>query len=271
MWLLERDVDRPPSLWALGLALGLAGMARAQVAPAVAILTWAALLRTPRWQDAWKLWPLPALTALTLALNQHWYGHPLGPWPRLLALQPASHMVSGSLNSQPWVGVLGLLVSANRGVLVFSPIVLVAAAGIWAMRGRSAAASTLRWQGAAALALFATYASFSVWWAGYTYGPRYVLDVLPMVVPLAAAGTARLWHRWLFRAIAIPLLAWSIAVSAIGAFCYTAVMWNSDPDDVDLRHERIWDWHDFEIGTCYYAGWHADNFTLFDRRAFRRP
>jgi hypothetical protein len=188
----------------------------------------------------------------------------------MLATMPESHLVGGTISREPWVGMLGLLVSPNRGLLVFSPIVIVAAAGVWTLHGASDSARTLRWLGAAALALFATYGSFSVWWAGYSYGPRYLLDALPMVVPFAAAGTAVIWRRPLLRLLAIPLLVWSIGVSAVGAFCYSATMWNADPEDVDQHHERLWDWRDFEITTCADAGLHADNFTLFDRRAFRQ-
>ncbi|MEI6667064.1 MAG: hypothetical protein WCP29_02830 [Acidobacteriota bacterium] len=271
VWLLDRDADSPVRLWAIGLALGLAGMARAQVAPAIAILALAAIVRTGNWRRAAGLWPLAAAAAGTAVLGIAWYGHPLGPRLEMLATMPESHMVAGTLSREPWVGAWGLLASPNRGLLVFSPAVIVVAAGWAALRGASQEARGLRWIGAAAVAQFATYAAFSVWWAGYTYGPRYLLDLLPMLVPFAAVGTAWVWGRRRLRAVATALLAWSIAVSAVGAFCYSATTWNTDPEDVDLQHERIWDWRDSEIARCVAAGWHADNFTLFDRSAVRQP
>ena len=270
VWLLDRDTDRAPRLWALGLALGLAGMARAQVTPAIAVLALAAIARTGDWRRAAGLWPLAAAAAVTAVLGIVWYGHPLGPRLEMLATMPESHLVAGTLSREPWIGFLGLLISPNRGLLVFSPVVIVAAAGLSALRGGGRPASALRWYGAAAAVQFATYGAFSVWWAGYSYGPRYVLDVLPMLVPFAALGTAVICRRPALRRVAVALMAWSIAVSAVGAFCYSATMWNSDGDDVDQHHERLWDWRDFEIAHCLKAGLHRENFALFDRSAFRR-
>jgi len=270
VWLLDRDPDRPPRLWVLGVALGLAGMARAQVSPAIAVLALAGLARSARWRDALGLWTLAAAACVTVALGIAWFGHPMGPWPDLLAMNLDAHAVTGTLSREPWIGALGLLISPNRGLLVFSPIVIIAVAGVSAGRGGGAAARTLRWYGTAAVAQFATYSLFSVWWAGYSYGPRYVLDVLPMLVPFAAVGTAVVCRRATLRVLAMLLLAWSIAVSALGAFCYSATIWNTDPEDVDQRHERLWDWSDLEIASCLEAGPHPDNFTLFDRSAIRQ-
>lgn len=270
VWLLDRDTDSPLPLWVLGLALGLAGMARAQVTPAIAVLVLAAIARTANWRHAGGLWTLVAAAGATAALGIAWYGHPLGPRLDMLATMPESHLVAGTLSREPWIGMLGLLVSPNRGLLVFSPIVIVAAAGLSAVRGRGWPARALRWYGVAAAVQCVTYGAFSVWWAGYSYGPRYLLDVLPMLVPFAAAGTAVICRRPLLRLVAVPLLAWSIAVSAIGAFCYSATMWNAEPEDVDQHHERLWDWRDFEIAHCLGEGLHRENFALFDRSAFRQ-
>ena len=274
VWLLERQPDQPPPLWALGLALGLAGMARAQITPAIAVLAVAAVWRTRSWRSVVGLWPLAACALGTAALGVLWFGHPLGPRLAMLSDMPQTHMVPGTISREPWVGALGLLVSPNRGILIFSPVVLVAFAGVFRIGRAGTGRSALRWYGAAALAQYLTYSAFSVWWAGYTYGPRYMLDLLPMLVPLAAVGLSWLAARRAWRWVLTALLAWSIAVSAIGAFCYSAGVWNpgiEDPDDVDLKHERLWDWHDLEIVTAVKSGWHGDNFQLFDRTALRRP
>jgi hypothetical protein len=271
VWMLDRDPDATPPLALIGLVLGLAGAARAQVTPAIAVLALAAIVGSGSWRRAAGLWTLAAFALGTAALGMVWYGHPLGPRLAMLATMPESHMVTGTISHQPWIGMLGLLVSPNRGIFIFSPVVVVALIGLSASRGTGAPGRALRWFGAAALVQFTVYGSFSVWWAGYSYGPRYLLDLLPMLVPFAAIGIDRIClHRW-SRVAAAMLLAWSIGISAVGAFYYQAETWNSTPEDVDERHERLWDWRDLEIRACLDAGLNPDNFTLFDRRAFRQP
>jgi hypothetical protein len=42
----------------------------------------------------------------------------------------------------------------------------------------------------------------------------------------------------------------SVLVEAVGAFYYPSprvVDWNTSPADVDLAHERLWDWRDPQL------------------------
>ena len=64
------------------------------------------------------------------------------------------------------------------------------------------------------------YGSYTVWWGGHTYGPRYMLDVLPLLVPVAAAFVSSLRLTPVKRAIAGAALVWSVIVAATGAFEY---------------------------------------------------
>ena len=74
---------------------------------------------------------------------------------------------------------------------------------------------------AAAAAQLLLYGSYSVWWGGYTYGPRYLLDLLPPLVPAAALAMSRIaTGHYAVRTAAAAALAWSIVTSATGAFCY---------------------------------------------------
>jgi hypothetical protein len=73
-----------------------------------------------------------------------------------------------------------------------------------------------------------------------------------------------------WRAAACATLAWSMAIAATGAFVYPHDAWNSDPDDVDTHHERLWALWDAQIQRCWKAGLSPQNFALFDRAAVRR-
>ena len=110
----------------------------------------------------------------------------------------------------------------------------------------------LLWCLAAALAQFLFYGSDSVWWGGHTYGPRYMLDVLPLLVPLAIEGATRVRTPAL-RSLTAAVLTWS-AITAAPAFVYPHERWNGTPLDVDRHHERLWDWSDPQILRCWRSG-----------------
>ena len=243
------------------LLLGMAGAARPQLAPAVAVLALSILVRRGRRADVLALVPLAAFTATAIALNVTWFGHPLGTAPRLEALHINVHGVSGSLGN-PLIGLAGLLVSPSRGLLVFSPIVAIALAA-WPAILRGSWRDDLRWCCTAALVELACYASYSVWWGGHTYGPRYVIDIIPLLVPLAAVGLPWCLGAPWRKTVALAALVWSILVAGTGAVVYPNDQWNTSPAEVDVNHERLWDWRDPQVVRCWKAGPSPSNFSLF--------
>jgi hypothetical protein len=265
--LSERDATLFRALGA-GLCLGLAGWARPQLAPAIVVLTASMMWRWRGHGFAGAI-PVAVIGALAIAINVSWFGHPLGAVPYLEGLHSTVHGTSRSVTRQPWMSAAGLLVSPSRGLLIFSPIVAFAAAGLTAVR-REGWTSDLRWCAAAAAAQFLTYSMYEVWWGGHTFGPRYALDTFPMLVPLAAAGFQWITARRLTSGLAVAALAWSICATAVGAFVYPTEAWNSHPTDVDRDHARLWQWTDSQLARAAHAGWNPNNFALFSRAAFRR-
>ncbi|MBA3231759.1 MAG: hypothetical protein H0T05_02965 [Acidobacteria bacterium] len=248
----------------LGIGLALAGSSRMQLAPAILVILAGIAVRAGWRHGLISASIVAAGAAAMIRVNVIWFGNPLGAAPLLEALHDSVHDVSRSFTLSP-VGLAGLLVSPSRGLLTFSPIVLVT---LWS--GRALLAATwrdpLRWCLAAAAAQYLLYASYSVWWAGHTYGPRYMLDVLPLIAPLAAAGLLRI-RRPAVTTLAIAALAWSIVVAGTGAFCFPNDRWNTDPLDVDRHHERLWDWSDPQVVRCWQRGPSPQNFSLFERGA----
>lgn len=251
------------------LALALAGAARPQLAPAIAVLTagmW--------WRWGWRrvvvaCGVMAAATAPLLYLNWRWFGHPLGPLPLLEQVNSDIHGTGATFAVRPeaW---LGLLLSPSRGLVVFSPVVLLAVAAwrrTWAERRQTA----LPWCALAIAAQYVLYASYSVWWGGHTYGPRYLLDVLPLATPLAATTVSTMRARSLSTMAATVALAWSVCVAATGAFCYPHDAWNTDPRDVDRDHRRLWSVSDNQISRCWRTGPSPQNFGLWTRDSLRRP
>ena len=250
------------------LLLGLAAAARPHLAPAVGILAISIGTRRRRAADLLSLLPLLGVACAMAVVNVRWFGHPLGALPRLQSALSV-HAVTGTL-ANPLAGAAGLLVSPSRGLLVFSPIVLVVLGSIRQV-ARETWRGDLRWWAVAAGAQLGFYACYSMWWGGHTYGPRYCLDLLPLLVPLAAAGLPWVLARRWRRHVAAAALAWSIVLAATGAFVYPHERWNTDPEDVDRQHDRLWQWNDSQFVRCWKSGWSPQNFSLFDRAAVRRP
>ena len=112
---------------------------------------------------------------------------------------------------------------------------------------------------------------YAVWWGGHTFGPRYALDVMPALVPLAAAGMPTIAARPLLRRVAIGCLVWSVAVAGLGAFVYPAERWNTSPRNVDRNHDRLWDWQDSQLLRCVSTAWSPQNYSFAAPDAFRQP
>ena len=252
------------ALTGAGLALALA--ARPQLAPAVAVML-AGFAWRHRLAAAYAAAIVVAAGAALVFVNLRWFGNPMGALPLLTAANADIH-ATGATFTAGYDGYAGLLVSPSRGILIFSPVVLVAVAGVRAaLRGGARHAEF--WCLAAAAAQFVLYGSYSVWWGGHTFGPRYMTDVLPLLVPMAALALSTR-HSRAWNGVAAAALAWSIAVAATGAFCYPNDAWNTSPTDVDRDHARLWSISDNQIRRCWKGGPSPQNFRLVNRAAFRQ-
>ena len=253
-----------------GVGLALACMCRLQVLPMAGLMLLWFAVRAGLINALIAGGIVVAAVAALFAAQYHWFGDALGGFAAMLRaeLTPAEHGVTSSFSSQPWMGALGLLASPSRGLLVFSPVFALVFVG--APRSiREFRDLRLGWLLAASAALFLEYASYSVWWGGFTVGPRYMMDLLVPLTPAAALGVeaalARPWSRWLAGAA----LAWSIVVSATGAYMYPNDQWNTSPESVDTHHARLWDWRDPQIVRAWRRGPSPQDFDLFTRAAVR--
>jgi len=94
----------------------------------------------------------------------------------------------------PWEGLVGLLVSSGKGLLFYSPAVLLGLAAWPALRRRSPA---LAWSLAgAALLRLGFVAARSDWHGGFALGPRLLVTLVPFLLLPVAAWLAERPERW---------------------------------------------------------------------------
>ncbi len=253
---------------AAGLAL--AGSARMQVAPMVAVFAlW--IISRVGWRRAVVPTGLIALAAgVEVWRNLRWFSHVLGATPWIESLHPQLHSVPGPLAESPLWNALGLLISPSRGLFIYSPVVLTAVTALVVVFAQRRAARDLRWFALAAGVQFVVYSCYSVWWGGHTFGPRYLMDILIPLAPFGAVWASMAAGVRPARWVGGLLLLVSIAVSCLGAFVYPHERWNTYPVNIDHQHGRLWDWRDSQIYRAYRSGPSPQNFNIFNRTAVRR-
>ncbi|MFN8522318.1 MAG: hypothetical protein U0821_04340 [Chloroflexota bacterium] len=117
-----------------------------------------------------------------------------------------------------WAGVPGLLVSPARGLLVFAPFFLFLPAGLM-QRVRTADSRPLALALSAAVVAQVLLYSQADWRAGVSWGPRWMTDLLSILVWLLAP--APLVLRPIARRLLVAAIAASIGIQTVGAFRYT--------------------------------------------------
>ncbi len=145
-------------------------------------------------------------------------------------------------------GLYGTLLSPSRGLLVFSPFLIVVAAAclghLRALAGDRLFRLAAVWSGLQLLAI----ATKGVWWGGHSYGPRLLAEVM---LP-AALVSCLVWRRLerpprprariLFAGAYLACgLAAVYVHSYQGLFNHHAHRWNWMPD-VDRHPQLLFDW-----------------------------
>ena len=242
---------RPGMAIGLGAVLGAALVCRPTDVVFVAAIALWCLVRWRRW--AALAWPAlgGALVLLPFLLISYWQ---YGTW------LPAYYLPS-RLSDPRHYGFfesLGVnMISPSRGLLIYDPILVVAVVGgVLALRRRTFTAfqAALWVTVLGQWIVIARYGSTG----GYTYGPRLMLDVVPILMVLAApvlhtwvnAPRRARWRGW--GLVLTAMLLFSLAVHSAGAGLAAGQCWNVQPTSVDQQPERVWDWSDPQFLRPYF-------------------
>ena len=230
------------------LGLCLLGMFVSRASTAVPI---AVVVVTVGWAYRRHFWPMALVAGGGLVLfgvfSWGTYGLPIPPYYLPISLGGLQGFSEGSrheLASPWWAVVYGLLFSPSRGAFIFSPMLLAVVAAVAGQKrpwwARPLVGTALAW---IALHLF-TVMRFHMWWGGFGFGPRLLVEIMPPLFWLAVMVWPTSPHapnRWLpvaFGVLAVPAL---LIHSGAGLFNKYAVYWNSDPRPL-VTPRMVLDW-----------------------------
>jgi len=156
--------------------------------------------------------------------------------------------------SLKYLGVLvSYLISPNRGLLVFSPILLFSFYGVF-IKLKMKDFHAIDWLllGIILAHFFVTLAFDYGYWGGHSFGPRYFTDIIPCLIYFLIPALNRLsalrgWKRVLFSSSFVFLMMFSFFVHFRGANIDGTWLWNIYPVDIHSSLSRAWDWQDMQF------------------------
>ncbi len=191
-------------------ALGFAIWCRPYMLPAVGILVLWEMRR------GWKVFA--AGGGVIAFLVGVWAIYNLTTTGKLLGTYLSARVLEHQFWDTYGVNLWGTLASPNRGMFVFSPVLLMAVPVLlwWLIRARRAPAMAVL--AVASLAVILPRGAFHGWFGGHTYGSRTMLDSAPFLLIMIAPFVRYAFEvrRWL-APIPVLLLLLSAGIQYLGA------------------------------------------------------
>ncbi len=244
-----KPLGRSPALWG-GLCLALALVARVQLLP-VAGLLGLGIISVGKWRSGFwaALGGLPVIILWGL-YNTLAFG---APWSTGYGLESQT-----GWTTPLWEGLTGILFSPAHGLLMYSPVLLLAFPGAWALwrnnkallQGRSAQ----RLLRLSALACLVFLLMMSCWWAwhgGNAYNQRMLQEIHPLIMLLVGCAW-QAFGRWRIFRLSLGLASlWPMLMNLARVTFYDRHI------DFVERFNRalVWAWREGEL--AMYIRWHG--------------
>jgi hypothetical protein len=161
-------------------------------------------------------------------------------------LQPYFRASRVGLSATTVEALAGNLFSPSRGLIVFVPVSLVCAYGFVLKRRAGKLRSLDVAIAGSAVGYWLLVSLFPTWYAGWSYGPRFLTDIAPMLVwflpPVLESVVNR--RRVALGAVIAVAFVVSVAIQARGSIDQSTADWNWTPHSIDIDHSRLWDFGD---------------------------
>jgi len=240
MMLLLRGRRQPSAVQYAAIPLAFAFVIRPTAAIPIAVLSLYVLVRHRAWFIRFALFGA-AIGLPWVAYNLHEFGTVLP-----LYYQPAHHGETTMFGE----ALLGNLVSPSRGLFVFSPVFLLSLSGfVLSLRHRDERLLHICF-GVIIVLHWLVVSRQPIWWAGVSFGPRFMTDIVPFLTYFLAFNFDLIerttgWRRWAFRGLVVVLAAASMLIHGLGATSPSGIYWNDVPQGIDMNDRaRLWDWKD---------------------------
>ena len=146
--------------------------------------------------------------------------------------------------------LLANMVSPNRGLLIFTPILIFSFYGCF-LKIKNKSFSLLDFiLGLIIIFHWVAVSRYWHWWAGHSFGPRVFVDAIPFfmyfLIPVfPSLSQEKGLKKTILSFLILSLILISFFIHGKGAF--VGDMWNVFPVDVEVKPARIWDWNDLQI------------------------
>jgi hypothetical protein len=167
---------------------------------------------------------------------------------------------------------LGLLIAPNKGLLIYSPVLILAVFGFMIIRKDTSRRylTIIKFFGFAFLVQILLYSFFSDWIGGYCFGPRFLTDAVPVLglyCGFFLAGVTKDPRspngKKIIGVFITFLVLTSIVIQIIGVFYFP--FWK----DTNMDTVNAWDLQNSQILSSYYQGSESINsLKIFDMPPF---
>ncbi|TGK48558.1 hypothetical protein [Leptospira bouyouniensis] len=137
------------------------------------------------------------------------------------------------------IAIFGNLLSPNRGILIWSPVLFVIFLTIF-ISGPDKPILLLCLT--VVIMHLLAISMFPHWWGGHSVGPRFFTDIIPFFGLILAIVWKHFQDSQLFSLVFLFLAMLSITIHISAAFSKKTQLWNIRGGDVNIFPERIWDW-----------------------------